>query len=75
MSTYLVAYAVGDLKYVENVSENDRKFRIYTRPSEKNLTNDVLFYAPKILAHFENYYNIDYPLPKMGLYSFEENNL
>ena len=62
MSTYLVAFAVGDL----DVISSDR-VRIFARKDAINQTKYALEIAPKILSFFEQYFDLQYPLPKLDL--------
>lgn len=68
MSTYLVAYAVTDFGY--QASEpfgNNVTFRIWARKSAIDQTGYAQEVGPKILNFFENYFEIDYPLPKQDM--------
>ena len=69
MSTYLVAFAVGDFKFKEEESDGKTKptYRIVTRPSEHDHAEQAIFFLPKILKHFEKYFNISFPLPKIDM--------
>ncbi|KIH90371.1 aminopeptidase 2 [Sporothrix brasiliensis 5110] len=65
MSTYLVAFVVGELNYIES---ND--FRVPVRvyaPAGQNVENGrfSLDLAARTLAFYEKVFGIDFPLPKM----------
>lgn len=65
MSTYLVAFIVGDLKYVEN-----RDFRVPIRvyaTSSEHLGQYAAEFSAKVLAFFEKEFDLPYPLPKCDL--------
>ena len=64
MSTYLVAFIVGDLKYVEC---NDFRvpIRVYSTPGNEHLGQYAADLTAKTLEFFENAFGIEYPLPKM----------
>lgn len=66
MSTYLVAYAVGDFSFKENY-DTVPKYRIVTRSSEVEYAEEAIKFGPAILKHFENYFNIKFPLPKIDM--------
>lgn len=65
MSTYLVAFVIGELNYIET---ND--FRVPVRvyaPTGQNIENGrfSLDLAARTLAFYEKVFGIDFPLPKM----------
>lgn len=64
MSTYLVAFIVAELKYVEN-----KDFRIpvrcYATPGNEHLGQFAADLTSKTLAFFEETFGLRYPLPKM----------
>lgn len=65
MSTYLVAFIVGELNYIETNS-----FRVPVRvyaPTGQNIENGrfSLELAARTLAFYEKVFGIDFPLPKM----------
>ncbi|CDH16259.1 probable Alanine/arginine aminopeptidase [Zygosaccharomyces bailii ISA1307] len=64
MSTYLVAFIVAELKYVEN-----KDFRIpvrcYATPGNEHLGQYAADLTAKTLAFFEKAFGIQYPLPKL----------
>lgn len=67
MSTYIVAFAIGDLKMIET-----HKFRVPVRvyaSVDKNIEHGrfALEHAAHTLKTFEKIFDIDYPLPKMDL--------
>ena len=65
MSTYLVAFAVGDFAYGKQETPSVPEYRFLTRPSERNHTQKALYFGPRVLAHFEKYFGIQFPLPKI----------
>ncbi len=72
MSTYLLAFCVGELEYIEtnttkpNSGENLR-IRVYTTPGHKEEGQFALELAAKVLVFFSDYFGIDYPLEKMDM--------
>ena len=64
MSTYLVAFIVAELKYVEN-SDFRIPVRVYAAPGEEHLGQYAADLTAKTLAFFEKSFGIKYPLPKM----------
>ncbi|KAK6463251.1 alanine/arginine aminopeptidase [Scheffersomyces coipomensis] len=66
MSTYLVAFVVGELKYVEN---NDYRvpIKVYATADTENLGVYAGEIAAKTLKFFDKKFDIEYPLPKLDM--------
>lgn len=67
MSTYLVAFISG--KFESIVSKTKRKvpIRVYAHKDDKELGKYALNVAVECLDFFEEYFGINYPLPKLDL--------
>ncbi|KAG7292540.1 hypothetical protein NEMBOFW57_002575 [Staphylotrichum longicolle] len=65
MSTYLVAFIVGELNYIET-NEFRKPVRVYAPPGQ-NIEHGrfSLNLAAKTLAFYEKVFGIEFPLPKM----------
>jgi aminopeptidase N len=77
MSSYLLAWAVGDFEYVEAHTErryNGKQIpvRVYTTRGLKEQGRWALEHAPKIIDYLSEIFKIDYPLPKADLIANEE---
>ncbi|KAF3894071.1 Glutamyl aminopeptidase [Trichophyton interdigitale] len=77
MSTYLLAWAVGDFEYVETMTK--RKYngvsipvRVYTTRGLKEQAQFALECASQTLDYFSDVFEIDYPLPKSDLLAVHE---
>jgi aminopeptidase N len=77
MSTYLLAWAIGDFEYVEAFTE--RKYngksipvRVYTTKGLKEQGRFALDNCHKIVDYFSEVFQIDYPLPKVDLLAVHE---
>ncbi|RLV94280.1 Aminopeptidase 2 [Spathaspora sp. JA1] len=71
MSTYLVAFIVGDLKYVE--SHDFRvPIKVYATPGSQHLGQYSADIAAKTLAFFEKKFDIPYPLPKCDMVAIHD---
>ncbi|KAI1341791.1 peptidase family M1 [Xylariaceae sp. FL0016] len=77
MSSYLLAWAVGDFEYVE--SHTERRYngvqipvRVYTTRGLKDQGKWALEHAPKTIDLFSEKFGIDYPLPKADLLAVHE---
>ena len=71
MSTYLVAFIVAELAYVEN-TEFRIPVRVYATPGTESKGQYSADLAAKTLKFFEYTFNIDYPLPKMDMVAVHE---
>lgn len=68
MSTYLVAFIVGDLKYIESDYKfRDIPVRVYTTPGYEEKGKYSCELAAKALEYYEQVFDIKYPLPKMDM--------
>lgn len=68
MSTYLVAFCVGDFDYVEGFATIDSKkviCRTYTLRGKKELGRFALDTGIKVLEFFSEFFDIPYPLTKL----------
>lgn len=77
MSTYLLAWAVGDFEYVEAHTErryNGKQLpvRVYTTRGLEKQGRWALEHAPKFIDLFSQIFDIDYPLPKADLLAVHE---
>lgn len=67
MSTYLVAFVVGELEATEAVNVNGTDIRIYHVPGKGKLTAFALKAAQYALAWYEKYFDIKYPGDKIDM--------
>ncbi|KAJ3025367.1 UNVERIFIED_CONTAM: hypothetical protein HDU68_007216 [Siphonaria sp. JEL0065] len=74
MSTYLVAFAVGDLDYVETIAKptlpadsEPITVRVYALKGQVDKGKFALEVGARTLEFFSEYFNISYPLPKMDM--------
>ncbi|KAJ2701100.1 hypothetical protein FB645_004762 [Coemansia sp. IMI 203386] len=70
MSTYLLAFIVGELDYVEGHTSgkhNGRPIpcRVYTAPGNSEKGRFALNVSVKVLEYFAEVFGIEYPLPKL----------
>lgn len=77
MSTYLLAWAVGDFEHIEAFTErryNGKQLpvRVYTTRGLKDQGEWALQHAPKIIDFFSEAFDIDYPLPKSDILAVHE---
>ncbi|MEZ5321849.1 MAG: M1 family metallopeptidase [Microthrixaceae bacterium] len=67
MSTYLVAWVIGDLEASETVVARGIDIRVLHRPGHGNLAAFALEVAAHSIEWFEDYYGIAYPGDKLDL--------
>ena len=67
MSTYLVAWVIGELEVSETVRGGTTDIRVIHRPGKGHLTPFALDCAAHAVSWFEEYYGIDYPGAKLDL--------
>ncbi|KAH8271420.1 hypothetical protein KR018_009700, partial [Drosophila ironensis] len=65
MSTYLVAYSINDFSYKPSTVENGVRFRTWARPDAIDQCDFAAEFGPQVLRHFEEFFGIKYPLPKL----------
>ncbi|KAL5283636.1 hypothetical protein ACFFRR_006103 [Megaselia abdita] len=69
MSTYLVAFAVTDFRYLSTGN-----FSVFARPDAIGSASYALSIGPKILRFLEDFFQIPYPLPKMDMIALPDFN-
>ncbi|CAH1790157.1 unnamed protein product [Owenia fusiformis] len=67
MPTYLLAFVVCDFDKSEGVTASGTKFRVWSRKEAVNQTRYALDTGIAILEHFEDYFDVDFPLPKQDM--------
>jgi aminopeptidase N len=64
MSTYLLAFAFGDMEHLEAETKDGVLVRTYATPENIKHTEFALDVAVKCLEFYNEYFDIPYPLPK-----------
>jgi puromycin-sensitive aminopeptidase len=67
MSTYLLAFLVGEFEYIETINDEGVVVRVYTVPGKKEHGAFALDVAAKTLSFYKDYFGIAYPLPKLDM--------
>lgn len=68
MSTYLVAFVVSDFENRESNPELSKPtFRVWARKSAIDQAEYARDIGPRILTYFEQYFGIEFPLPKQDM--------
>ncbi|MDQ5971101.1 MAG: puromycin-sensitive aminopeptidase [Patescibacteria group bacterium] len=66
MSTYLLAFIIGDFEYVEK-NAGQTLVRVYTTSGKKHQAKFALDTAIRCLEFYNKYFDIPYPLPTLDL--------
>lgn len=65
MSTYLLAFAIGDLIHKETTTKDGVLVRVFASPAQKAESLDfALDVAKRTIEFFDDYFGVPYPLPK-----------
>lgn len=67
MSTYLLAFAYGDLGYIEAKTKHGVQVRAYATPDNVDLTKHSVNVAVRALDFFTDYFGVPYPLKKLDM--------
>ena len=65
MSTYLLAFVVGDIVSVEADADDGTTVGVWTTRGKENQAGFALDTSVKLLGYFNDYFGIPYPLPKL----------
>ncbi len=67
MSSYLLAFIVGDLESVEASTKRGVVVRGWTTHGKSHLARYAVETSVKLLEYYEEYFGTEYPLPKLDL--------
>lgn len=67
MSTYLLAFIVGNLEHVERKTKEGVLVRVFATPGKIHQAEFALDCATKMLSFFGEYFDIPYPLPVLDM--------
>ena len=67
MSTYLLAFIVGDFEFTQKKTKNGVLVRVFAIPGKKEQTHFALDVAVKVLEFYEEYFDIKYPLNTLDM--------
>ncbi|CAD5218167.1 unnamed protein product [Bursaphelenchus okinawaensis] len=67
MSSYLIAFAVGEFEYIEEKAKTGTQVRIYTVPGKKEQGRFALEVACRALEWYTEWFAQPYPIPKCDL--------
>jgi len=72
MSSYLLAFVVGEFDYVQKLSKHGVLIRLYTPPGKSNQGDYALQCAVDALDLYDDFFNVPYPLPKLDMVAIPE---
>ncbi len=67
MSTYLLAFIIGEFEFIEGKTKDDVQVRVFTTKGKKHQAVFALEVAIKTLEFYNEYFDIPYPLPVLDL--------
>lgn len=67
MSTYLLAFVVGEFEFVETQTNNGTLVRVYTMPGRSEQGKFALDVGKRSLELYNEYFKTPYPLPKLDM--------
>ena len=67
MSTYLVAFTISDFESLSSNSTTGPVFKVWAPKDDLPKAQYALEVAQEILPFFEEYFGINYPLPKLDM--------
>ncbi|XP_071548247.1 aminopeptidase N-like isoform X2 [Panulirus ornatus] len=67
MSTYLVAFIVSDFAHMNSTFMDHVLFKVWAREEALLQAQYSLDIGPRILSHYEMFFNVSFPLPKLDM--------
>jgi puromycin-sensitive aminopeptidase len=67
MSTYLLAFIIGEFEYVEGYTKDKTQVRVFTTVGKKHQAKFALDVAIRSLEFYNKYFDIPYPLPVLDM--------
>jgi len=67
MSTYLLAFVIGEFDFLSTVTPEGTEVRVYTPVGKTHLGSFAIGVASRALSYYVKRFGIPYPLPKMDL--------
>ena len=67
MSSYLLAFIIGDFEHLKGRTKKGVLVRVFTTPGKKHQAKFALECAIKTLEFYEKYFDIPYPLPVLDM--------
>jgi puromycin-sensitive aminopeptidase len=67
MSTYLLAWAIGQFDFVQAKTKNGVTIRVFSPPGRADHGRFALDVGCRALDFYDEYFNVRYPLPKLDM--------
>lgn len=72
MSTYLLAYCIGEFDYIQAQSKRGVLIKVYAPRGQASSCHYALDCGLKALDTFEDFFGVEYPLPKLDMAAIPE---
>ncbi|GMH85541.1 hypothetical protein TL16_g10260, partial [Triparma laevis f. inornata] len=72
MSSYLVAFCIGEFDFVQSLTTHGVLVRVYTPPGKSETGRFALDCALKTLDMYDDFFGVPYPLPKLDMVGIPE---
>jgi len=72
MSSYLLAFVVGEFDYLQAHTKDGVAIRVYTPPGQTEQGRFSLDVAVKSIEFYDDYFGVKYPLPKLDMVAIPE---
>lgn len=72
MSTYLLAFIIGEFEFIEDKTKDKIQVRVFTTKNKVHQAHFALDVAIKSIEYFEHYFNIPYPMPNLDLIAIND---
>lgn len=72
MSTYLLAFIVGDFDFVQGQTKHGVLIKVFTPPGKSSSGQFALDSAVRSLDAYDDFFDVPYPLPKLDMVAIPE---
>ena len=72
MSTYLLAFCVGEFDFLQTLTAHGVLIRVYTPPGKADEGMFALECGKRALDFFDDFFGLPYPLPKLDMVAIPE---
>lgn len=72
MSTYLLAFCVGEFDFLQAQTKNGVLIKVYAPPGKASAGQFALDCAVRTLDNYDDFFQVPYPLPKLDMVAIPE---